>query len=147
MRPSMRSIYKQHASYKHRGISSRSYRIPSTSLRLLNILTYHQCLILHLAMENLRALSFPTLEPLDEEDYLDVPYWHDRDWIKHSERQKDRGQSFASSPMKSAIRLQSHGSRHSRQRQNRHGTSSIVTDLTLFPGQRRLRKRLRTLHT
>ena len=30
-------------------------------------------------------------EPLYEEDYPDVPYWHDKDWITHTERQKDRG--------------------------------------------------------
>ncbi|KAI0281565.1 hypothetical protein BC826DRAFT_1111260 [Russula brevipes] len=27
-------------------------------------------------------------EPLGEEEYPDVPYWYDEDWIKHSERQK-----------------------------------------------------------
>ena len=31
-------------------------------------------------------------EHLDEEDYPDVRYWRDEDWIKHSERQKDRGE-------------------------------------------------------
>ena len=31
-------------------------------------------------------------DPLDKEDYPDVQYWHDEDWIKHTERQKDRGE-------------------------------------------------------
>ena len=30
------------------------------------------------------------LEPLDNEDYPNVQYWHDKDWIKHTERQRDR---------------------------------------------------------
>jgi hypothetical protein len=39
------------------------------------------------------ALVIPdTPEPLDEDDYPEVPYWHEEDWIKHSERQKDHGE-------------------------------------------------------
>jgi hypothetical protein len=30
-------------------------------------------------------------DPLDEDEYPDVPYWYDEGWIKHSEQQKDRG--------------------------------------------------------
>ena len=32
-------------------------------------------------------------EPLDEEDYPDVQYWHNENWIKHIEQQKDHGES------------------------------------------------------
>ncbi|KAI0276459.1 hypothetical protein BC826DRAFT_1114125 [Russula brevipes] len=36
------------------------------------------------------ALVIPdTPEPLDEDEYLDIPYWHDEDRVKHSEQQKD----------------------------------------------------------
>ena len=30
--------------------------------------------------------------PLDEEDYPDVLYWNEQSWIKHIERQRDRGE-------------------------------------------------------
>jgi len=33
------------------------------------------------------------LEPLDEEDYPEIQYWHDENWIKHIEQQKDCGES------------------------------------------------------
>jgi hypothetical protein len=40
------------------------------------------------------ALVFPdALELLDEEDYPDVQYWHEENWIKHTKQQKDCGQS------------------------------------------------------
>jgi hypothetical protein len=43
---------------------------------------------------NPEALVVPNApEPLDEENYPDVQYWHEENWIKHTERQKDRGQS------------------------------------------------------
>jgi hypothetical protein len=39
------------------------------------------------------ALVIPNApEPLDEEDYPDVQYWHGEDWFKYTERQKDRGE-------------------------------------------------------
>jgi hypothetical protein len=39
------------------------------------------------------ALVVPNApDPLDEEDYPSVQYWHDENWIKHTERQKDCGQ-------------------------------------------------------
>lgn len=42
--------------------------------------------------EKPNALVIPDApEPLDEEDYPDVQYWHEQNWIKHIERQKDRG--------------------------------------------------------
>ena len=31
-------------------------------------------------------------QPLDEENYPDMRYWHEEDWIKHTERQRDRGE-------------------------------------------------------
>ena len=31
-------------------------------------------------------------EPLDKDDYSDVRYWHDKNWFKYTERQKDRGE-------------------------------------------------------
>jgi hypothetical protein len=31
-------------------------------------------------------------QPLDQEDYPDVYYWHEEDWVKYTERQRDRGQ-------------------------------------------------------
>jgi hypothetical protein len=44
---------------------------------------------------NPKGLVVPNApEPLDEEDYPAVHYWHDRDWIKHTERQKDRRQGI-----------------------------------------------------
>jgi hypothetical protein len=40
----------------------------------------------------LEALIVPDApEALDEEDYLDVPYWRDSNWANHTERQKERG--------------------------------------------------------
>lgn len=30
-------------------------------------------------------------EALDEEDYPDVPYWRESDWMNHAEQQKERG--------------------------------------------------------
>ena len=32
-------------------------------------------------------------ESLDEDDYPDVRYWRDENWIKYAERQKDRGEA------------------------------------------------------
>jgi len=34
-------------------------------------------------------------ETLQEDDYPDVPYWRDSDWVGHSERQKDRGEPIS----------------------------------------------------
>ncbi|KAH9009162.1 hypothetical protein EDB85DRAFT_2163188 [Lactarius pseudohatsudake] len=34
------------------------------------------------------------LEMLEEDDYPDVPYWHESDWADYCERQKDRGKSI-----------------------------------------------------
>jgi hypothetical protein len=31
-------------------------------------------------------------QALDQEDYQYVHYWHEEDWVKHTERQRDRGQ-------------------------------------------------------
>jgi hypothetical protein len=45
--------------------------------------------------ENPEALVVPEAsEPLDEEDYPDVRYWHDENWIKYTERQKDLKELF-----------------------------------------------------
>ncbi|KAH8977622.1 hypothetical protein EDB92DRAFT_1822208 [Lactarius akahatsu] len=33
-------------------------------------------------------------EMLEEDDHPDVPYWHESDWAKYGERQKDRGNSI-----------------------------------------------------
>jgi hypothetical protein len=35
----------------------------------------------------------PAPEMLDEDDYSNVPYWHESDWSNHCERQRDRGRS------------------------------------------------------
>src|SRR6267154_4821572 len=40
------------------------------------------------------ALIIPDApKPLDEEDYPDVQYWHNRDWINHTKRRKDCGET------------------------------------------------------
>lgn len=45
--------------------------------------------------ENPEALVVPEApEPLNEEDYPDVQFWHDENWIKYTERQKDLGELF-----------------------------------------------------
>jgi len=31
-------------------------------------------------------------EQLDRKDYLYVRFWHDEDWVKYTERQRNRGQ-------------------------------------------------------
>lgn len=42
--------------------------------------------------ENPDTLVIPNApQPLDEDDYPNVPFWHEEDWIKHTERQKDGG--------------------------------------------------------
>ena len=39
------------------------------------------------------SLEVPdSLPPLDQEDYPYVHHWHEEDWVKHTERQRDCGQ-------------------------------------------------------
>jgi len=88
-------------------------------------------------------------DPLDEENYPDVQYWHNEDWIKHTEQQKDHGKSFQDlvfSSTGTAILWRSHRSRSLHLPQNRHGTSSIVSNSTPFPWRRRHQRLLHTLH-
>jgi hypothetical protein len=106
------SICKQNTSFKHTGLWYRHIQyihayIYSISSR--NLVTQLQDVINKLASSqnpqmsqmSIRppsegrpeALVIPnTPEPLDEDEYPDVPYWHDEDWVKHSERQKDCGE-------------------------------------------------------
>jgi hypothetical protein len=42
------------------------------------------------------TLNMPgATEDLDQDDYPDVPYWHESDWTKHCNRQRDRGQTIS----------------------------------------------------
>jgi hypothetical protein len=44
----------------------------------------------------LGALIVPDApEPLNEEDYPDVPYWQDSDWTSHTEQQKEHGKPIS----------------------------------------------------
>ena len=35
----------------------------------------------------------PESQPLDEDNYPDIPYWHEESWVKHAEEQRERGQN------------------------------------------------------
>ncbi|KAF8261938.1 hypothetical protein EI94DRAFT_1809604 [Lactarius quietus] len=90
-----------------------------------------------------------TLEALEQDDYPDVPYWHDSDWAQQSDRQKDCGKTVSKLGF-----LTDKGGRavsesrikefmgHAKQVWN----DSIVTVSTLVLGQRRPQSLLHILH-
>src|SRR6266576_7168859 len=106
MHPSIPSTCKQNTSYRHRGMSYYhlwhicaytilyifSSRYLVTQLQnVINKLASSQHP--HMPSMSVSALSEGKPEafvvpgapdPLDKEDYPDVQYWHDKDWIKHT---------------------------------------------------------------
>jgi hypothetical protein len=109
-----RSIYKQSASYRHKGMLSppAQHICAYTSwFYSRNLTTQLQDVINSLAsqrphvlsthdtapspkQENSDSLVVPDQpQPLDEEDYPEVLYWQEELWAKHTEEQKERGQN------------------------------------------------------
>src|SRR5712691_3435001 len=112
MHPSMHSIYKQNTSCRHRGehgiiilsiyvsfICCLTSRNLVTQLQdVINKLTssqHHQMqpMSIHpLSEGNPKAFVIPEAPgPEDEDNYPDVQYWCEQDWVRHTERQKDHG--------------------------------------------------------
>jgi len=62
----------------------------------LTLSRHHQVPSMHdAAPDQDKSESLDTPDPpeqLDRKDYLYIRFWHDEDWVKYTERQRDRGQ-------------------------------------------------------